>query len=385
MKTFELNIPIGELFLFLGIDNDNLDCYQFVDRVVEILTPTTYTQVRAWVKKRGAIYKYEYEDGTIIKCDERHLVKSHDGSFQFISRVNRSIVRGKLSNIVSNTFIGYSDVYDLSIDSPHEYETSAGVLCHNTSLAKLIIKSIKCDYIYINASDENGIETVRGKIKNFASSMGFNDLKIVILDESDAFTPDGQRALRNLMETYSLHTRFILTCNYQERIIEPILSRCQSFQVIPPNKKDVARFLVKVLTSENIKFSTDSVVSIVHAHYPDIRAVLNIAQRGVIADELKLDKEAILDGDIKSKLIELVKLPDKKLAFKNIRQLLADNSTRNFVDFYSLLYEKVDEFAPNSQADVIMAIADAQFRDSSVVDKEINFCAGIINILKSIK
>jgi len=254
-----------------------------------------------------------------------------------------------------------------------------------SSCAKLLVKSIKCDSIYINASDENSVETVRTKIKDFASSMGFHDLKIIILDEFDFFTASAMAALRNLMETYSLHTRFILTCNYQERIIEPILSRCQAYQVIPPNKKDVARLLVKVLTSERVKYNTDSVVSIVQSHYPDIRSVLNVAQRGVVDGELKLDKEAIMDGDIKSKLLEHVKLQDKKQAFKNIRQLLADNSIRNFADFYSLLYDKVDEFAPNSQADVIMAIADAQFRDSSVVDKEINFCAGIINILKSIK
>lgn len=254
-----------------------------------------------------------------------------------------------------------------------------------SSCAKLLVKSIKCDSIYINASDENSVETVRTKIKNFASSLGFNDLKIIILDEFDYFSPAAMAALRNLMETYSLHTRFILTCNYQERIIEPIISRCQSFQVVPPNKKDVARLLVKVLTAENVKFSTESVVAIVQAHYPDIRAVLNVAQRGVINGELQLDKEAIMEGDVKSKVIELVKSSDKKQAFKDIRQLLADNSIRNFADFYSLLYEKVDEYAPKSQADVIMAIADAQFRDSAVVDKEINFCAGIINILNSIK
>jgi len=254
-----------------------------------------------------------------------------------------------------------------------------------SSCAKLLVKTIKCDFIYINASDENSVETVRTKIKNFASSMGFHDLKIIILDEFDYFTPFAMAALRNLMETYSLHTRFILTCNYPERIIEPILSRCQSYQVVPPNKKDVARLLVKVLTAENIKFNTDAVVAIVQAHYPDIRSVLNVAQRGVIGGELQLDKEATMDGDIKSKLLEFVKLTDKKQAFKNIRQLLADNSIHTFSDFYYLLYEKVDEYAPKSQADVIMAIADAQFRDATVVDKEINFCAGIINILNSIK
>ena len=116
-----------------------------------------------------------------------------------------------------------------------------------TTLAKILVKNIECDYLYINASDENNVETVRTKVKNFASTMGFKDYKIIILDECDYITPNAQAALRNLMETFSKHCRFILTCNFVERIIDPIQSRCQSFQIIPPSKKEVPKHIQDIL------------------------------------------------------------------------------------------------------------------------------------------
>jgi replication factor C small subunit len=254
-----------------------------------------------------------------------------------------------------------------------------------TTLAKLITKSIKCDVLYINASDDNGIDTIRVKIKNFASTVGFNGLKVIILDEADYLTAAGQAGLRNTMETYSMNTRFILTCNYHERITEPIQSRCQSYAIHPPTKKDVAASLVNILKSEKIKFDKDGVVLLVNSHYPDIRAIINTAQRGVINGELKLAKEDVLQGDIKSKLIEMLKNTNKKEAFANIRQLVADNGLKNFNDLYTEMYEKVGDYAPENQADVILILAEGQFHDASVVDKEINFMATVINILRAIK
>ena len=121
-----------------------------------------------------------------------------------------------------------------------------------TTLAKLLVNNIECDYLYINASDENNVETVRTKVKNFASTIGFKDMKVIILDECDYITPNAQAALRNLMETFSKHCRFVLTCNYVERIIDPIQSRCQSFQIIPPSKSDVAKHLHNILAKESI-------------------------------------------------------------------------------------------------------------------------------------
>jgi DNA polymerase III delta prime subunit len=291
----------------------------------------------------------------------------------------------KLEDYVGNdTLKAKVNQYIETNDIPHLLlYGSAGT--GKTTLAKLITNSIKCDVLYINASDENGIETIRVKIKNFACNIGFNPLKVIILDEADYFTPAAQAGLRNMMETFSEHTRFILTCNFHERIIEPIHSRCQSFGVTPPNKKDVAANLVNILKNENVSFDKDGVILLINTHYPDIRAVINTAQRNVVNGELKLAKEDILEGDVKAKIIEMLKIDDIHESFTSIRQLLADNSIRNFADFYTVLFEKVDDYAPNKAAEVIVILADGQFQDASVVDKEICFMSTIIKILKSIK
>ena len=291
----------------------------------------------------------------------------------------------KLSDYVGNeTLKAKVKQYIETNDIPHLllYGTAG---TGKTTLAKLITNSIKCDVLYINASDENGIETIRVKIKNFACNIGFNPLKVVILDEADYFTPAAQAGLRNMMETYSQHTRFILTCNFHERIIEPIHSRCQSFGVMPPSKKDVAANLANILKQENVSFDKDGVVLIVNTHYPDIRAVINTAQRNVVDGVLKLAREDVLEGDIKAKIVYILKEANMDEAFASIRQLVADNGIRNFADFYTVLYEKVSEYAPDKEANVIIILADGQFQDASVVDKEICFMSTIIKILKAIK
>lgn len=254
-----------------------------------------------------------------------------------------------------------------------------------TTLAKIITKSIKCDTLYINASDENGIDTIRGRIKTFASSVGFNPLKVIILDEADGLTPAGQAALKNTMEVFSEHTRFILTCNHHERIIEPIQSRCQLFSIDPPSKREVAIVLVTILRAENVKFDKERIAMLVNSHYPDIRCIINTAQRGVIDGELNLDKEDILLGDIKARLIDFLKSSDKKQAFTDIRQMVADNGIKNFSDFYTEMYEKVGEYAPNNQGEVIICLADGQQADVVVPDREICFMATIYKILNHCK
>ena len=123
-----------------------------------------------------------------------------------------------------------------------------------TTLAKLIVKNLDCDYEYINSSDERGIETIREKISGFASSASFKPLKVIILDEADFITLQAQASLRNIIEKFSSSTRFILTCNYIERIIDPIQSRCQTFNITPPSKTETARHLAKILSKEEISY-----------------------------------------------------------------------------------------------------------------------------------
>ena len=254
-----------------------------------------------------------------------------------------------------------------------------------TTLAKILMNNIDCDYLYINASDENNVETVRTKIKNFASSVGFKDYKIIALDECDYITPNAQAALRNLMETFSKHCRFILTCNYVERIIDPIQSRCQSFQIIPPSKKEVALHLTNILDSEQVLYEVSDIGLLVNGGYPDIRRVINSTQRNVIDGKLVLDKGSVVQNDYKLKLLEILKTQDKKSAFKNIRQLLADSQITDFADLFKLLYDEVDSYGKGHVAECILVIAKYELSDSQVVDKEINAMAMLIELLGVVK
>ena len=254
-----------------------------------------------------------------------------------------------------------------------------------TTLAKILVNNIECDYLYINASDENNVETVRTKVKNFASTMGFKDYKIIILDECDYVTPNAQAALRNLMETFSKHCRFILTCNFVERIIDPIQSRCQSFQIIPPSKKEVAKHTHDILLKENVMSDMNDLKVLIDSGYPDIRRVINAAQRNVVKGKLKLDTTSIIQNDYKLKLLKILKTQDKKNGFKEIRQLLLDNKITDFADLFRLLYDEVDEWGKGYVAECILIIARYELSDGQVPDKEINAMAMLIELLGVIK
>jgi DNA polymerase III delta prime subunit len=254
-----------------------------------------------------------------------------------------------------------------------------------TTLAKILVKNIECDYLYINASDENNVDTVRTKVKNFASTIGFKDMKVIILDECDYITPNAQAALRNLMETFSKHCRFILTCNYVERIIDPIQSRCQSFQIIPPSKVEVAKHLHNILVQENVISKPEDIKVLVESGYPDIRRVINSAQRNVVKGKLKLDTSSIIQNDYKLKLLKILETQNKKNALNEIRQLLADNKITDYADLFRLLYDEVDSYGKGHVAECILIIARYELSDSQVVDKEINVMAMIIELLGVIK
>jgi DNA polymerase III delta prime subunit len=254
-----------------------------------------------------------------------------------------------------------------------------------TTLAKLIVKSIDCDYMIINASDENGVDTLREKIKNFASSMGFKPYKIMILDEADYLTGPGQAILRNLMETFSGHCRFILTCNYVEKIIEPVQSRCQTFQIIPPTKKDVAVQVSKILKNEEIQFDVKDLVPIIDAAYPDIRKILNTCQLNSNKGKLMVDVQNLLDNDYKAKIVEILSSKDdKRNKYMKLRQTIIDSKVTDFTDLYTTLYNKVEEYGGENTSNVILLLGDGVNKSATAIDKEIIAAATLIQILNII-
>jgi replication factor C small subunit len=253
-----------------------------------------------------------------------------------------------------------------------------------TTAAKILIKNIECDYLFINASDENSVDVIRTKIKNFASTMSFKPMKIIVLDEADYITPQAQAALRNLMEVFSKNTRFILTCNYVERIIDPLISRAQVFKLTPPSKKEVAIHVMKILDTENVSYEKGTLAALVTSYYPDIRRIVNNSQLQTTNGKLELNVDEIIAGDYKLQVLDVLNgnlpLKDK---INSVRQIVADSNVKDFADLYRLLFDKVTDYAPTKVPQSILAIAEGQYRDSFVVDKEINFVATLYNILNS--
>jgi replication factor C small subunit len=249
--------------------------------------------------------------------------------------------------------------------------------CGKTTLAKILVKNINCEYLYINSSDERGIETIRDKVSGFASTMSFKPLKVVILDEADFLTIQAQASLRNVIETFSKSTRFILTCNYIERIIDPLQSRCQTLKIVPPSKADVARHICKILAIGEVNYDTDSVVNIVKKHYPDVRKMLNICQMSSKKGELVIDPQTLVSSNYIDQIIEL--LPNNK-SFKQIRQVVADSNVEDFEALYKALYERVDEYTTRD-AEAIIIIEEYLYHSNFRIDKEINVMACIAKLL----
>jgi DNA polymerase III delta prime subunit len=255
-----------------------------------------------------------------------------------------------------------------------------------TTLAKLIVNNFDCDYLYINASDERGIDTIRDKVQGFASSASFKPIKIIILDEADFLTIQAQASLRNIIETYSRTTRFILTCNYLERIIDPLQSRCQVLKITPPSKKEVAQHIVTILDKEEINYELEDLALIVNKHYPDVRKILNTCQVNTVDNSLQIDKNIIVSSSYKDSLLKELKSPSKT-SFKNIRQILADSNLDDFEEIYRFLYDSLDEYGNNdlAKAMIVIEIENYMYHANFRIDKEINVMALICAILKIIQ
>jgi DNA polymerase III delta prime subunit len=241
-----------------------------------------------------------------------------------------------------------------------------------TTAAKLVIKNINCDFLYLNCSDENGIDVIRDKVKQFASGATFKPLKVVILDEADFLTINAQAALRNIIESFSLTTRFIFTCNYVERIIDALQSRLTCFHLALSDIKDVAKHLVKILDTEGIEYDKKDIVNIVKKTYPDLRRAINILQSNSVKGKLTLTE--VIDSNYIEQIIDEVK-SKKKTAFNNIRQIIADNNINDFTGLYKALHDHY------SSPESTIVIEEYLFHNTTIADKEICFMGCIAKLL----
>ena len=251
-----------------------------------------------------------------------------------------------------------------------------------TTLAKIIVKNLDCDYLYINASDENGIDTIREKVKGFASAASWKGIKVVILDEADFITVQGQAALRNVIETFSRSTRFILTCNFIERIIDPLQSRCHTLKIVPPTKMDVYNHLTWILADQlNLSYKQDDIKNLIVKYYPDMRKMLNVLQMSVKDDAIVLDETVLTSNNyIKEVLKELV--GSKK--WLTIRQIIADSGVKDFEELYRNLFDYASKYAPGKEGMVAIILNEHLYQANFRIDKEINMMSAIAKIIDAI-
>ena len=252
-----------------------------------------------------------------------------------------------------------------------------------TTIAKILVKNIDCDYLYINATDERSIEVMRDKVGAFAAAGSFKPLKVVILDEATHLLQVSQVILLNMMETYSLTTRFILTGNYPERLIDPLRSRCQEFDLQPPSKKIIAQHISIILDKENIEYEIPDLVTIINKYFPDFRKIINNCQKYTIDGALRLDTMSNTDDNYQSKILDELKKPSIK-SFNVIRQLIANAETDDFESMYVFLYDKLSEYASGNEGIIICHLEEYMYHATFRIDKEINIMACVAKILETI-
>lgn len=273
------------------------------------------------------------------------------------------------------------------------FDGTAGV--GKTTIAKILANNIagKGNYLYINASDRNNIDTIRVDISNFCSVIGFNDnLKIIILDESDGLTPQAQKSLRAVMEEFAKTSRFILTCNYGNKIIDAIHSRCQRFEFRNASKgaifKRCAEILVKkgvTILDSNKKIKPEiqkDLQELVKKFYPDIRSTINNLQKFTHGDTFKFDLSSVKD-ETSDLLIQYI----KEGSIKKIREEILTGGNVDYTTLYNTIYSRVKEISDDFDkcSAILILTADYMYKHSFHLNPEINFVACILEIINNMK
>jgi DNA polymerase III delta prime subunit len=257
-----------------------------------------------------------------------------------------------------------------------------------TTLSKIIINEVlDCQYLYINASDENGIDTIRSKVIGFSQTKSLDGkIKIVFLDECDSITLDAQKALRNVIEEYSGNTRFIFTCNYLFKIIPALQSRCQIFSLTPPLDGVFAR-VVHILKQEGITVPDEEkvkLIELIRTGYPDIRRVINDVQKFSFSGTLHIKSNKV--KSIADKVIDMLIL-NKRTDITEIRKYIIEHEQDFSGDYLQLLKEmfevvyNLEQVESVKKSNILLQISDAMYKDAIVVDKEINWFSCCLKIV----
>jgi DNA polymerase III delta prime subunit len=259
-----------------------------------------------------------------------------------------------------------------------------------TTVAKALCEQMNCDWIMINGSEEGGIDVLRNKIKNFASTVSLSGgKKVVILDEADYLNPQStQPALRGFVEEFHKNCRFILTCNFKNRIIEPLHSRFSNieFKVNPKDKPKLASRLferaVYILKEQNIDYEDKVLVELITKHFPDFRKLINELQRYSVSGAIDAGILVnVSDENLKTLVTHL-----KNKEFSDMRKWVVNNLDNDPVKIFRKIYDTLyTNLEPSTIPHAVLIIADYQYKSAFVADQEINLVACLTELMSQVK
>lgn len=358
-KLIKVKIKIGDLFEKLNLNNDKYEKVQEISTKIYIKTPQNeIVPVLGYVKKKVNLHKYTFDNNQTLICSDKHIVLNENFDNILISKATKiQTLNGEITKI-NDEDLGEGNAYDISIKAPHLYFTANGIIHHNTTTAKALVNQFGHPYLYINASVDTGIDIIRNRITDFCTTRSLtgdnSKLKIVILDEVDGVSDAFFKGLRASMDQFAKNTRFIATCNYINKIPEPIQSR---FEVIDFNftkieeteiKKEYIKRILQICKAEGISIDKYAAVEIVKRKFPDLRSILNMLQgyKNEGLDEITVDN-----------------IKQHASVYKDVYDLIFDNSdpVKNYQYLVSNYSNKVDD---------ILAALGTEFINYIITDKE---------------
>jgi replication factor C small subunit len=255
-----------------------------------------------------------------------------------------------------------------------------------TTLAKVLIKELNvenADVLYINASRDNGVEMIRKRISAFSETMPWGEFKVILLDEADHISPEGQAALRGVMEQYHASVRFILTCNYPNMIIPALHSRCQGFHIEQLDQTDFTVRVGEILADNAVEFDIETLDAMVRANYPDLRKTINTVQMTIVDNKLLLPEDGGSTSEWRIKMVELFKAGK----IQDARKLIVKSARADeYNEIFTWLYKNLDLYTNDDfmYDSCVLAIREGMIKHTQVADPEINLSATMIEIARTL-
>ena len=380
------DIPIHVLFeLTNNMESPFEEAVDIAGFQIEVETPTGWQNINGLVRKYSQSAMYSFENNTELTCSTKHLVFENAVCKPISDCVSVDTLTGPLS-IMYSTHLGEQILYDMAIDSPHQYVTSNGIIHHNTTLAKLLMTELNVsssDVKVVNASKNTGIDFIR-ELEGFAETMPSGKFRYVILDEVDRLSPQAQDALKSMIEEYSVICRWILTTNRPHKIMAPIMSRMQGFHIEGMDRGQFVTRLATILLNEGVDLTEENFEILdeyVTVAYPDLRKCINLLQQNCKDGQLRRPTNSG-GGGMGEYLVQAVAL-FKAGRIHDARKLIcASANESDYEEIYRLLYRNISWWGADedTQNRAIVIIANRLRDHVMVADPEICLSACLVEL-----